>query len=151
MKHSRQRRQRQQKRRSYQQRGGAGEVDPFQQWDSPFTSAPAPQLNAGLYTGAPASGPWGNIPVTPTGPNMTHNNLVSAEPPMGAVTQYVGSNRLGNNFRATPGVETFPGSNILCTTGGGRRINRTQKHQQKKQQRKPSRGNKKNSRRRRVR
>ncbi len=125
-------------RHSRKQCGGGTEVAPLQQWDSPFTSAPAPQLNAGLYTGAPFAGPWGNIPVTPTGSNMTNHNLASAEPPMEALTQYVGSNRLGNNFRATPGVETFPNSNILCTTGGGRRKRRSSKSKSKQTRRKSS-------------
>lgn len=119
------------------------EVPFLQQWDSPFTSAPAPQLNAGLYGGQPMSGPWANIPVTPTGPNMTNNNLQSAEPPVQALTQYVGSNRLGNNFRATPGVETFPNSNILCTTGGGKR----RKHQKTRSKSKKSRVRKQSHRR----
>lgn len=36
-------------------------------------------VNGGLYTGEPAIGPWGNIPVIPD-PSMLNNNLRSADP-----------------------------------------------------------------------
>ena len=36
--------------------------------------------------------------------NYVQNNLRSANPPPGATQQYVGSNRLGNNYVSMPGV-----------------------------------------------
>ena len=120
----------------FMNRGGATElpvtknsgVPPLQQWNGPGTSAPPPDYNGGLYTGAPFSGPWGTIPVTPTTSNLIHNNLRSAEPPPGATTQYPGTNRLGNNFKATPGLNWHPGTaqnpgpyRMVCASGGGRR------------------------------
>ena len=42
--------------------------------------------------------------LTPTATNMIHNNLRSANPPPGATEQYPGTNRLGNNYVAMPGV-----------------------------------------------
>ena len=66
--------------------------------------APSPTHNAGLYSGPAFNGPWGNIPVVPTTANLINNNLRSANPPPGATTQYPGTNRLGNNYIAMPGV-----------------------------------------------
>ena len=91
-----------------------------QQWDSPTNKAPPPKYNGGLYTGPPFAGPWGNIPVTPTASNITHNNLQSAEPPPGAKNQYPGSNRLGNNYNAMPDVNWFQSprqakTRLMCT------------------------------------
>lgn len=110
-----------------------------QQWESPQTKAPPPAYNGGLYTGPPFAGPWGNIPVTPTASNMTHNNLRSAEPPPGATQQYPGSNRQGNNFNAMPGVNWFQKNNqgpyrIQCTTGkqsGGSKKRRNSRNKKK--------------------
>merc|ERR1711907_165732 len=88
------------------------------QWSSPYISSPPPSYNGGLYganigqdpltaTGPQFDGPWGNIPVTPTTTNMINKNLVSATPPPGATTQYIGTNRQGNNFTAMPGINWY--------------------------------------------
>lgn len=124
-----------------QKRGGSyvpydvpSNIHPYQQWDSPTTSAPPSQYNAGLYTGPSFQGPYGNIPVTPTTPSMINGNLRSAEPPMDALTQYVGANRMGNNYRAVPGISWYADQNpavkhnIICNaTGGGSRKKRSQR------------------------
>ena len=49
-------------------------------------------------------GEYASIHVTPTATNMINNNLLSADPPPGATEQYPGTNRLGNNYIAMPGV-----------------------------------------------
>jgi len=96
-----------------QQRGGSLPVDlptavpPTQQWSGPQEAAPPPAYNAGLYTGAPFAGPWGNVPVTPTTSHHINKNLASAEPPPGATFQYPGTNHSGNNFSTMPGVNWF--------------------------------------------
>lgn len=84
--------------------------------------------NAGLYTGAPFSGCWGNTPVEPTTTSYINKNLQSAEPPPGATTQYPGTARLGNNCLKTPGVGSYRGTakncgkfNLHVQTGGTRR------------------------------
>lgn len=77
-------------------------------------AAPAPTHNAGLYSGPAFSGPWGNIPVTPTTANMIHNNLRSANPPPGATTQYPGTNRSGNSYTAMPGVSWYTSTDTKC-------------------------------------
>jgi hypothetical protein len=63
------------------------------------TSVPAPipprQVNGGLYTGEPAHGPWGNVPVEPSQYGMS-KNLLSANPPPNAEKMMVAP-RLGNN------------------------------------------------------
>ena len=97
-------------------------VPPYQQASSPTTSMPPPPYNAGLYTGTPFNGPWGNIPVTPTPAAYIHGNLRSAQPPPGATSQYptAAFTRPGNNFAAMPGVNHYTKSGkgpnrILCT------------------------------------
>lgn len=114
-------------KRSNNKKIRGGSVPPHQQWDGPNNAAPPPQYNAGLYTGPQFNGPWGSIPVTPTTSNMINNNLGSADPPPGAMTQYPGTNRLGNNWIAMPGVDDYISSSqvnwgpyaIKCTTGTG--------------------------------
>ena len=107
-------------------------VPATQQWTNPNVAAPAPQYQGGIYTGPQAYGPWGFIPVTPTTSNMIHNNLRSANPPPGATVQYPGTNRLGNNFSAMPGVSWYnnttemnPGQFRIkgtpCTSKGGKK------------------------------
>lgn len=60
---------------------------------------PAPQnrANGGLYTGSVASGDWGNVPVIPEAHILVTQNLKSAGPPPGAITQPAGYLRPGNN------------------------------------------------------
>ncbi len=103
-----------------------GSVPPNKQWSGPNVAAPPPQYNAGLFTGPQFNGPWGAIPVTPTTTNMINNNLGSATPPPGAMTQYPGTNRLGNNWIAMPGVDDYISSSqvnwgpyaLKCTNPG---------------------------------
>ena len=82
-------------------------VIPTQQWNNPNQSAPKSQYQGGIYTGPPAYGPWGTISVTPTTSNMINNNLKSANPPIEAISQYPGNNRLGNNYSSMPGVSWY--------------------------------------------
>jgi len=82
-------------------------IPPSKQWTNPDTIAPEPQYNGGVFIGPQAYGPWGTIPVTPTTTEMIHNNLQSANPPPGATVQYPGTDRLGNNFIAMPGIDWY--------------------------------------------
>jgi hypothetical protein len=68
---------------------------------------PQPKLNGGLYTGEPfyKDAPWANVPVVPDVDYMTNVNLRSANPPPGAIFQYPGNVRPGNNYQKMPGVE----------------------------------------------
>ena len=68
------------------------------------TSMPPSPKHGGLFSGPPSYHPWNAIPVTPTMTNYVQNNLRSANPPPGATQQYVGTNRLGNNYVSMPGV-----------------------------------------------
>jgi len=71
---------------------------------------PQPSLNGGLYTGqsfAPGA-PWGVVPVVPDAGHMIHYNLRSADPPPGAIYQYPGSIRPGNNFTPMYGIVKLP-------------------------------------------
>jgi hypothetical protein len=125
----------QKRRRGRRMRGGNAPVTvdtsvPHNlKWSDPNTAAPAAAHNGGLYSGQQFTGPWGNVPVTPTTTEHINNNLRSANPPPGATEQYIGTNRLGNNFVSMPGVAKFtsthpqnPGPfDINCTTGGRRR------------------------------
>ena len=62
------------------------------------TAIPAPLPNGGLFKGPQSSGAWANIPVIPSDLNLIHYNLRSAHPPPGATEQYVGTDRMGNNY-----------------------------------------------------
>tara|TARA_B100000768_G_C11268941_1_gene372439 strand:- start:129 stop:521 length:393 start_codon:yes stop_codon:yes gene_type:complete len=73
-------------------------------WCDEITSAPDPIPNGGLFGGPHAMGPHASIPVTPTTTNLINKNLASANPPPGAMNQYPGTNRLGNNYIPMPGV-----------------------------------------------
>ena len=63
--------------------------------------------NVGLYAGPQSTEPWANIPVIPSGTNLIHYNLRSANPPPGATEQYVGTDRLGNNYVPMIGVNWY--------------------------------------------
>jgi len=92
-----------------------------------WSPIPEPTLNGGLYTGQPFSNnaPWANVPVRPTSAYMTHMNLRSANPPLGALFQLQAGHRPGNNSDdAMPGVKQFIGNEnfgpfdfmcVLCT------------------------------------
>jgi hypothetical protein len=118
--------------------GGGGEYAPVNspatvpaelQWTSSQTSVPPAAYNGGLYGGLPFAGPWGTVPVPATTGYHINKNLVSAEPPPGATTQYPGTERLGNNYSGMTGANWFEKGgqgpyNIQCATtpsqsGGG--------------------------------
>jgi hypothetical protein len=67
-----------------------------------FIDAPNPtpllplRVNGGLYTGEPAKGPWGNVPVVPSQYGLSQN-LLSANPPPNAEKLYMDPPRPGNN------------------------------------------------------
>lgn len=80
--------------------------------DEPAHVPPPPRsLNGGLFTGEPFAkdAPWGNVPVIPDVDYMTNVNLRSANPPPGAVFQYPGNMRPGNNFQKNTGLNPFTG------------------------------------------
>jgi serine/threonine protein kinase len=76
---------------------------------NPSTNIPKPDVAAGLYT-QQFKGPWGNINVTPTTTEYINNNLLSANPPPGATTQYPGTIRQGNNYDTYVGVNDYVGT-----------------------------------------
>ena len=90
----------------------------FGEYDSSkYTQYPGHTLNAGLYTGEPFNGAWGNVPVVPETDVYIHQNLRSANPPPGAIVQYPHNVRPGNNYQAMPGVTKFnPATHaVQCT------------------------------------
>lgn len=71
---------------------------------SPYPSTPIPpkkpELNGGLYTGAPFEGPWGNVPVIPDVVPMTKETLTMQTHPItpGSTDQFEPAMlRPGNN------------------------------------------------------
>lgn len=85
---------------------------------TPYTPPPPPSLNGGLYTGEPFApgAPWANVPATPDVSHMTAVNLKSARPPPGALTQFAGSIRPGNNYQEMPGVSMYSDKHsMLCS------------------------------------
>lgn len=87
-----------------------------------FVPPPPPSKNGGLYTGPepPKNAPWAAIPVVPDVDYMIHENLTSANPPPGAIYQYPGNIRPGNNFQTFPGLSKYVGTqnfgpfNFMC-------------------------------------
>lgn len=80
------------------------DIPPQYRSNNPHTAMPANPINGGIYGGESSKKPWMPIAITPTATNYIHRNLLSANPPPGATEQYVGTNRLGNNYSATPEV-----------------------------------------------
>lgn len=108
-------------------------VPPTLQSSGPSTPMLPPAPHGGLYhpLAPPAKGGWGSIPVPPTSAGYTHNNLRSANPPPGAIDQYMtsGTNRPGNSHSAKPGVFEFQDGKthtLKCTNSarGGKRNRR---------------------------
>lgn len=81
-----------------------GLVAPEKRSNNENTAIPDPLPNGGLYNAPQATGPWANIPVIPSDTNLIHFNLRSAHPPPGATEQYIGTDRLGNNYAPMIGV-----------------------------------------------
>ena len=140
------------RRRTLHQRGGMAPVSfssvgapmdspsmvpPYQQSTDSSTAMPPPAPHGGLYlpSAPPAKGGWGSLPVTPTASSYTHKNLRSANPPPGAVDQYMTSatNRPGNSHSAKPGVFDYKDGktySLKCTNssrGGAKKRRRRTK------------------------
>jgi len=75
--------------------------------NDPNTSMPQNPKNGGIYGGNSSKEPWMPISITPTATNYIKNNLKSANPPPGATEQYIGTNRLGNNYTSMPEIYWF--------------------------------------------
>ena len=146
---------RQRKNNSRRQRGGNSlhtPVGSLKSMTGPDSSVPSPLKNGGWFTGPQATGSWRNVYVPPTTSGAI-KNLASGNPPPGAMDQYPGAERLGNNFYATPDLKnyetTLPSNTgpftMDCTTqkGGQRKNNRknSQRKNGKKNGRKNSRKN----------
>lgn len=79
----------------------------FSKYDSSKYVLPPPRkLNGGLYTGEEfkKDSQYGNVPVIPDTGYLIHYNLRSANPPPGAIYQYPGNIRPGNNFQHMTGI-----------------------------------------------
>ena len=75
---------------------------------SPSTEAPEMLPNGGLYSGScPAGRAWIPTKIVPTSTYFTSELLKQANPPPGALDQYVGTNRPGNNYTAMPNVHWY--------------------------------------------
>ena len=80
---------------------------PFELMDfSPDTQMPKPPINAGLYGGEEEVSPWLPKSEIPTATNYM-KLLESANPPPGAMEQYVSIDRLGNNYSPAPKVKWY--------------------------------------------
>lgn len=77
------------------------------------TKMPKAPAHGGLFRGPVKGQPWEAIPVTPTMSNYIHHNLRSANPPPGATEQFVGGDRLGNNYAPMPGTYWYNPTNNL--------------------------------------
>jgi hypothetical protein len=81
-----------------------GLIPPEKRSNNENTAIPDSPPNGGLYNAPQSNGAWANIPVIPSDTNLIHYNLRSAHPPPGATEQYVGTDRLGNNYAPMIGV-----------------------------------------------
>ncbi len=107
----------------------ASQVPPENRSKNIQTQMPPSPPNGGLYGGPQATFPWSNIPVVPTATNLIHHNLRSANPPPGAINQYPGGQRKGNNYIAMSGVYWYNGDNPNnVNSEGNYRIMTTRKH-----------------------
>jgi hypothetical protein len=85
-------------------------------FDNSQSGVPQPVLNGGLYTGEKFKGNWGNTYVQPDVIFMTNKNLISANPPQHALTQYGDIIRPGNNVPKFMNIHKFSNKhNIVCT------------------------------------
>lgn len=84
-----------------------GSVEPYLRSSGPNSEIAPPPKNGGIFGGLSCNKPWMPIPVAPTTTNYINNNLRSANPPPGAIEQYIGTNRLGNNYVSMPGIYQF--------------------------------------------
>jgi hypothetical protein len=105
-----------------------GLVAPERQASSKDVAIPESLPNGGLYNAPQATGPWANIPVIPTDLNLIQNNLRSAHPPPGATEQYIGTERIGNNYAPMIGVYWY---NLDNEMHGMYRMNVTKKADEK--------------------
>ena len=105
---------------------------------NPPAGIPKPDVAAGLYT-QEFKGPWGNTNITPTTTEYVNKNLVSANPPPGATTQYPGTIRQGNNYDTYIGVNDYVGTSknsgafkIKCTSKAGGKRKKSLKRRKKR-------------------
>lgn len=89
-----------------------------------YNQPPPRKLNGGLYTGEPfkKDSLHANVPVIPDTGYMIHYNLRSANPPPGAIYQYPGNIRPGNNFQHMNGISkngkyNIAGNEQACSKG----------------------------------
>lgn len=68
---------------------------------------PGPSYNGAVTIGEPCVGGHCPVPAEPTVGYMTYQNLRSANPPPGALTQYASTYRPGNNSDTVPGLGVF--------------------------------------------
>lgn len=88
----------------------------YSDFDNSKSRIPKPSLNGGLYTGEKFKGAWGNIYVQPDVVSMTNKNLISANPPQHALTQYGDIIRPGNSVPNFHNIHKFSNNhNIICT------------------------------------
>ena len=81
-------------------------VDPLLRASNPNEALPKPWPNGGLFSGpepAPGSG-YEAIYVPANSAYYINQNLRSANPPPGAINQYISFTREGNNLGSQPGV-----------------------------------------------
>ena len=71
------------------------------------TAMPPPPVNGGLYSGPQSNQPYVPQSVPHTTTYYIQHLLRSANPPPGATEQYIGDNRLGNNYVPMPGVNWY--------------------------------------------
>ena len=142
---------RQRKNNSRRQRGGNSlhtPVGSLKSMTGPDSSVPSPLKNGGWFTGPQATGSWRNVYVPPTTSGAI-KNLASANPPPGAMEQYPGTLRLGNNYFATPDLKNYEttlptnqGPFAMNCTGGRRRVKRGRNNKNKNNNNNKNRNNK---------
>lgn len=80
--------------------------DGFEKQQYKPVGLPPQQPHGGLYNSTSQGQEWHAIPVTPEMAAMMAN-LESANPPPGAMQQFIGTNRPGNNSVNMPGVYRY--------------------------------------------
>ena len=75
---------------------------------------PARKVNGGLFTGQPAAGAWGNVPIEPEAGSMVRDALrIGHAPPPGATRHYVAHVRPGNSEPDVSGLVPDPWTGFM--------------------------------------
>ena len=93
--------------KKYNKKGGGRTINVPKVYDG---DVPGPSFNGAVTVGEECVGAHCSVPIEPTTTYMIHDALDSSTP--GANVSYPGTDRLGNNSFAMPGISAYEGTTI---------------------------------------